>query len=170
MLTLSLYYMGKHVKSLFLCHHCSITSWYYVVLTLSYFVILCAGTLFYLGIFLHLNLVDFPSTIFISSSKATITMSGFVMENGVTLTFECPLIREPNWRFFELFCVCDDRLCITSAWVVPWLRIYDGCTEWAWSLDGGSELWLGIMLHLWRMAVWKCEEEDKALEEEDRTR
>jgi hypothetical protein len=93
-----------------------------------------------------------------------------VMENGVTLTFERPLIREPNWRFFEPFCVCDGRLCITSAWVVPWLRIYDGCTEWTWSLDGGSELWLGIMLHLWRMAVWKREEEDNALEEEDRTR
>ncbi len=93
-----------------------------------------------------------------------------VMGNGVTLIFERPLIREPNQHFFEPFRVCDGRPCITSAWIMPWLRICDSYTEWAWGLDGGSKLWSGFVLRLWGMAVWKRDEEDKALEKGDWTR
>ncbi len=61
-----------------------------------------------------------------TQKEHVLLVGSYVMENGVTLTFERPLIREPNWRFSESFCVCDGCLCITSAWVAPWLRICDG--------------------------------------------
>jgi hypothetical protein len=41
--------------------------------------------------------------------------------------------------------------------------LHDGCTEWVWRLGGGSKLWLGSVMQLWRMAVWECEGEDKAI-------
>jgi len=74
------------------------------------------------------------------------------MGKEVTLTFERPLIKEINLHIFELFCVCDGRHCITSAWevliglfkVVCWKICMMGMI--GWRLDGGFELWCKSVL------------------------
>jgi len=71
----------------------------------------------------------------------------------------------------EPFCFCGGCLYFTSAWeaLLVWEwgvvlgDLHDNCTEWVWSLCGGSELWLRSVLRLWKMAVWSVKKKARRL-------
>jgi len=70
------------------------------------------------------------------------------------------LIREVGCWLVEPFVSMTAADYFTSTWeaLLIWERggvlrgLHGGCIEWVWSLCGGSELWLGSTMQLWRMA------------------